>query len=304
MKKRWDDSAIVFAAPWLAGFVVLYLLPLAASAALSMTRWDGLAPTGIRWVGTENYRRLWADDRQFLPALVNSVTYTVLSVPTQVAFGLFLALLVQRARARQVWTTLYYLPHVLGGVATILIWAWLLNPQVGPINRGIASAWRALSLPGPAPVPPWLYSPDTAKASLVLMNAWHAGGAMLVCLAALLRVPDVYYEAARLDGAGPWRQFWYVTLPLVSPALAFNTVTGIIAAMQAFNQAYLLGNPQQRDALLFYMIHVYRTAFERGEMGTANAQGWVLFAVLGVFTALVLFCMRRWVHYDLGEDQA
>jgi multiple sugar transport system permease protein len=293
------------------GLGLLYVGPMAASALLALAHWDGLSASSWEWVGWANFRAL-GNDRYFVKALSNSACYTVMNVAAQLIVGLGLALLVRQSRRRLgLWATLYYLPHVLGGVATILIWWWLLNPQVGPINRGLQASFDWLDGPLQAiglgstqgwALPPWLYSPGWAKPSLVLMNLWQAGGGMLIFLAALLRGGEMQHEAATLDGAGTLRRFWHVTLPQISPAILFNAVTGVVFSMQAFNQAFLLRNFQQQDSLLFYVLYMYQTAFERHRFGYASAMAWTLLAVLLVFTAAAVLVTRRWVHYDTGEE--
>ncbi|MFH1418964.1 MAG: sugar ABC transporter permease [Planctomycetota bacterium] len=304
-------SGVWFALPWLIGLGLLYVGPMLASALLAFAHWDGMSDASLGWAGGENFR-LIANDAHLTNALVNSVCYTAMNVPAQLVAGLGLALLVRHARGRTgLWATLYYMPHVLGGVATILIWWWLLNPQVGPINRGIQLLYDVIDAPLRAvggsgteswAPPPWLYSPTWAKPSLVLMNLWQAGGGMLVFLAALLRGGDGLHDAAKLDGAGVLRRFWHVTLPQVSPAILFNLVTGVVFSMQAFSQPFLLRNFQQQDSLLFYALYMYQTAFERHRFGYAAAQAWVLLAVLLLFTAATVVVSRRWVFYEMDEE--
>lgn len=282
------DRAWPFLLPWGLGLVVLYLLPavLAMYYPQTASRAGPSASTGMA-----ESSHLLRSDRLLSTAIVNSIVYTAMSVPAQTLAGLGLATLVRRTRRRGSWTTLFYLPHALAGIATILIWWWLLNPRVGPINSAIRAVERAIGLSAIG-APPWLYSPQGARLSLVLMNAWQAGGVMVIFLAALLRIPSELEEAARLDGCGRFRCFLLVTLPLISHALVFNILTGILAAMQAFNQPYLLANPQQRDSLLFYMLHVYRWAFDRGELGYATLLMGLMSAALLAFTLLVLAAVR------------
>jgi len=305
-----DRGGIRFASPWLVGLALLYIGPVIASALLAMSRWDGLSWSTLEWAGWSNMQALWTD-RHFSKALVNSACYTAMNVPAQLAAGLALAMLVKQSRGRTgMWATLYYLPHVLGGVATILIWWWLMNPQVGPMNRGLWAVYDAIDGPIQAvglgttqdwQTPPWLYAPGWAKPSLVLMNLWQAGGGMLIFLAALLRGGEAQHEAAKLDGAGALRRFWHITLPQISPAIVFNAVTGVVFSMQAFNQAFLLRNFQQQDSLLFYVLYMYQTAFEHHRFGYAAALAWVLLALLLIFTAVMVLVTRRWVHYDTEE---
>lgn len=302
-----------FAMPWFVGLALLYLGPMAALLCLSMMSWDGMGSSSLNWVGDENFRAL-ARDGFFIKALINSASYTAINVPAQLVVALTLALLVkQSGRRTGLWATAYYLPHVLGGVATILIWWWLLNPQVGPVNRAIG--WLCQGLDGPLaalglgdtrswPLPPWLYSPGWAKPSLVLMNLWQAGGGMLIFLAALLRGGEDLHDAAKLEGATALQRFRYITLPQVSPALLFNAVTGVVFSMQAFSQPFLLSNWQQQDSLLFYMLYLYQTAFDRHLFGVAAAMAIVLLGILLACTATALLVTRRWVYYDFDEGTA
>jgi len=314
--RRWQGWADrhagwIFAAPWLIGVVVLMLLSMAASVVLSMVEWDGVALSGMRWVGLEHYRHILSlnpetADKDFRIALYNTLIYAVFAVPLGLAGSLALAMLLDSTlRGIGLFRTVYYLPHVLGGVATILIWRWIFHPDFGLINAALRDAYDGIAAVGFAqartwPVPGWLYSPTWSKPALFLMSLWGAGGAMLVFLAALQNVPEHLYEAARIDGAGRWRCFRHVTLPQISPALFFNLVMGIIGTLQIFNQAYLLESGGQRKSLLFYVVYLYRRAFEHYEMGYASALAWVLFVIIMVLTAVVLLTGRYWVHYE-GE---
>lgn len=302
-----------FAAPWFIGLALVYAGPMLASGLLACTDWNGLSWSTIRWVGSDNFVRAIHHDPAVRRALANSAIYTTMNVAAQLVAAVGLALLVRRSRRRLgLWATLYFLPHMFAGVATILIAWWLFNPQIGPINRVIRGAIELLNdtsrQAGLAASiawdpPAWLYSPVACKPTLVIMNLWHCGGAMLIFLATLLRGGDALYEAAALDGAGPWSRFRTITLPRLSPAILFNVVTGVIFSMQAFAQPFLLRNFQQEDGLLFYALNMYQTAFERNRFGYACAQAWILLAVLLVFTFTFVYISRRWVHYDIEGGQ-
>ncbi|MHC4093723.1 MAG: carbohydrate ABC transporter permease, partial [Planctomycetota bacterium] len=204
--------------------------------------------------------------------------------------------------------TLLYLPHVLGGVATVLIWSWLFNPRFGPINSMlgwcVATADPVIGLFGEAGTtswepPGWFYSPQWCKPALIVMQIWSFGGSMLIFLAALQQVPRSLHEAAAMDGAGSQRRFRHVTLPHLTPAILFNLVTGLIFSMQAFHQAYLLTNRAQNDGLLFYVLYLYRCAFEPPyRVGYASALAWIFFAVVFALVILAVSSARRWVFYE------
>jgi len=320
-----------FVLPWVVGVVILTVVPLVFSLLLSLVRWDGMDYGDIAWVGLDHYREFTrVDARQplaeadpwywhllggqpadpsFYRSLYNSLVFSGFAVPLGLIVALALAVLLNTSlRGVGFFRTLFYLPHVLGGVATILVWSWIFNPQFGPINALIAGVYTALDplvrLGGGQgtsawPLPSWLMSPVWCKPAVVVMHVWTAGGAVFVFLAVLQRVDPATHEAARLDGAGRWDRFYLITLPQITPAVMFNLVTGLAAAMQAFNQPYLLYNRAQNDGLLFYVLQLYRCAFEPPyRLGYASAMAWVLFALVLVLALLALLSGRKWVHYE------
>jgi len=304
----WVDRHVgwLFSAPWLTGVVVLMVFSMAVSVVLSLVEWDGVSLSGMKWVGLSNYRTIVSSDMDFRISLYNTLVYAVFAVPLGLICSLALALLLDSTlRGIAFFRTMYYMPHVLGGVATILIWRWILHPDFGLLNsmgRDVYGLFAALgfSQAGTWPVPGWLYSPTWCKPAMLLMNLWGAGGAMLIFLAALQNVPEHLHEAAEIDGAGAWRRFWHVTLPQISPAIFFNLVMGIIGTLQIFNQAYLLQSGGQRKGLLFYVVYLYQRAFDRYQMGYASALAWILFVIILALTAVVLWSGKHWVHYE-GE---
>ena len=320
-----------FALPWMIGVVGLTLLPMAASAVLSFTRWDGLNWSEVEWVGWGNYTRLLGVETgaspksydpwyfQALPdrpndplvdqALYNTAVFSLVAVPLGLTVALLLALLLDvKLRGIAVFRALYYLPHVLSGVATVMVWSWLLNPRFGAVNAVLRAVYHmldpvllALGLEGTAdwPVPDWLYSPAGCKLALIIMHVWSAGAAMLIFLAAMQSIPASLYEAAAIDGAGRRRRFWSVTLPQITPAVYFNLILGIVYSLQTFSQAYLLRNRAQQNGLLFYVLYLYQCAFEEPHrLGYASAMAWVLFAVIMLLTLLTVRSSRWWVHYE------
>ncbi len=305
------------------------LLPLAASLLLSFTQWDGFSERDIQWVGEQNYRELFEVDAayrirqhdpwywsllggkpldpRFFKAVCNTLIFSLMATPLGVVVALLLAVpLNQKLKGIALFRCAYYMPHILGGVGTILMWQWLFNPDVGLINsvlRLLYGSWVWLNSffgieAALWTAPRWLHSPEWCKPALVLMHLWGRGGAMLIFLAALQNVPERLYEASRIDGAGRWRQFRHVTLPQISPAILFNFVIGLIGAMRVFKSAYVLRHWSQQDGLLFYMVHLYESAFEDpARLGYASALSWVLFVVLFVLTLVTVSVSRRWVYY-------
>ena len=292
-------TGYAFIAPWLIGFVLLTLGPMIASVALSFTSWTMLSPPN--WVGIDNFNRIIADDPLFLKSLWNTGFYVVLAVPLTVGLGLFLAFLLnQPLRGIAFFRTVFFLPSVTNMVAVSVLWLWVFNPEFGLLNR-------ALSLAG-VDGPLWLQSEAWAKPSLILMSLWGVGGTMMIFLAALQGIPQELYEAAELDGAGEYRKFLHVTLPMISPALFFSIVIGIIGSFQVFTQAFVMTGTVQpgseggpNNATLFYVLYLYKKAFQEFEMGYASALAWILFFIVLVFTVMQTRFARRWVHYEGGD---
>ncbi|HUS93097.1 MAG TPA: sugar ABC transporter permease [Phycisphaerae bacterium] len=321
-----DRIGYLFLSPWLVGFLGLTLLPMIASLLLSFCRWKGLDLAELQWVGTENYaeavRGIASGTRQDLGgglpagdvgdldvyiALKNTFYYTFLAVPLGLCTSLALAMLLnQQLKGIGLFRTIFYMPHVIGGVATIMMWMWVFNPDFGLLNSALRAAAGPLIQWGVLPTdwqpPGWLYSEQWSKPALVIMSLWGAGGAMLIFLAALQNVPEQLYEAARIDGAGRIAQFRHVTLPQISPAVFFNLVMGIIGTFQVFNSAYIItgGSGSPGKSLLFYVLYLYAKAFVDFEMGYASALAWVLFVIILAFTMLVIRSSSLWVYYE-GE---
>jgi multiple sugar transport system permease protein len=293
-QRREAVEGVLFASPWLIGFFVLTAGPMLASFLLSFTRWNGISPVGaLRWIGGENYLQLLREDHSFAKALQNTAFYALFSVPLGMAVSLGLALLLnQRVRGLAFFRTVFYLPSVVSGVATAMLWLWLFNPSFGVVNWVL----RQLHLPEPG----WLSDESTAIWVFILMSVWSGGNAMLIYLAGLQSVPEHLYEAAALDGAGGFARFRHVTLPMLSPTLFFNLVMAIIASFQVFTSAYVMTEGGPNEATLFYVLYLYQKAFEQFQMGYASAMAWVLFAIVLALTLLVLRSSRVWVYYE-GE---
>ena len=293
-RKREALEGVLFASPWLIGFVLFTVGPMLASFLLSFTRWDGITPMSeLRWTGMENYSRLIRLDPSFRKALHNTVFYALFSVPLGMVTALSLALLLnQRVRGLAFFRTVFYLPSVVSGVATAMLWQWLFNPSFGGVNWVL----RRLHLPEPG----WLTDEHTAIWVFILMSVWGVGNAMLIYLAGLQGVPEHLYEAAALDGAGPASRFRHVTLPILTPTLFFNLVMAIIGSFQVFTSAYVMTEGGPNEATLFYVLYLYQKAFEQFQMGYASAMAWILFAIVLSLTLLVLRSSKSWVYYE-GE---
>lgn len=285
--------------PWLLGFFVFILGPTVASVAMSFTQWDGITPVSqIRWVGGDNYRQLFEEDPRFIKAMLTTAWYVVWAVPFGTVNALCMALLLnQEVKGQPVFRTIFYLPSVVSGVATAMLWMWLYNPSFGPINFVLSR----LGVPQDR-LPGWLTDPDWALPALIFMSFWSVGNSMLIYLAGLQGVPSHLYEAANLDGANAWTRFRNVTLPMLTPTLLFNLVMGVIGSFQTFTQAFIMTNGGPKDATLFYVLYLYQKAFQQFKMGYASAMAWILFAIIMALTLGLLRSSKRWVYYEGDRD--
>ncbi len=303
---------LFFATPWFIGFTCFLGFPFLFSIVLSFSAWDPYEPISQRkFIGFSNYiHALTRDDLMWI-ALKNTFTYACIAVPVTLCGSLALAMLLnQRVRGIGLFRTLFYMPNVVGGVATVIMWVYIFNPHFGPLNTFLAAVNKLLDKTFLAfitlPEPQWLQNPDYAMPALVLMMLWATGGGgMLVFLAGLQGIPEQLYEAAEIDGAGRLRKFWNVTIPMLTPTIFFNLVLGVIAALQVFTQAFILvgreGGPNHQ--LLFYVMHLYNKAFIEYNFGYGAALAWILFAIIMVFTLLIIRSSALWVYYE-GERQS
>ena len=279
--------------PWLLGFTIFILGPVLSSLGLSFTRWDLLSDPVF--VGLRNYTRM-VDDKLFWQALGVTVRYTLLYVPAELVGGLLLALLMNQKGVRGIRgaRTIYYLPTIISGVAFVVVWMWLFQPEAGLINATLAR----FGIQGPR----WLADPNTALTALWLMSLWGLGRAALIYLAGLKGIPQQLYEAAAIDGAGAGQSFRHVTLPMLTPTIFFNLILSIIGTFQTFTSAFVATNGGPLDSTLFYVLYLYRKAFQEFQMGYASALAWVLFLIILVLTILVVRSGQWWVYYE-GEKR-
>jgi multiple sugar transport system permease protein len=211
------------------------------------------------------------------------------------ALGLGIALLLNHnVKGMAVYRTFFYLPVIMPAVAASILWIWIFNPQQGILNAMLSPI---LEIFGAAP-PAWLNDADWSKPAIVLMMLWTAGGQMIIWLAGLKGIPSHLYEAAKIDGAGPFRRFRSITLPMLSPYILFNFVMGFIATFQVFAQAYIMTQGGPVDSTLFYVYYIFNNAFRYMRMGYASALAWILFLIIFVLTVFQLYMSKKWVHYE------
>ena len=275
--------------PWLIGFLVFVAGPMLASLWVSFNRWDLLSPA--RFVGMSNYQKIFTRDSLFWQSLRVTAIYTTVYVPVELVGGLLLALLMnQRIRFRSVFRTIYYLPSVLPGVAFVVLWMWMLHPDVGLVNTWLST----IGIAGPR----WLADPQWALPALLMMSLWGLGRSMVIYLASLQGIPRHLYEAASIDGAGRWQSFWRVTLPMLTPTIFFSLVLSVISTFQTFTSAFVATDGGPLDSTLFYVLYLFRQAFQYFNMGYASALAWILFVIVLVLTLLIVRSSDRWVFYE------
>jgi multiple sugar transport system permease protein len=284
---RW---AWLFLAPTLIGLAILSAGPILATFGISLTKWDLLRPPD--WVGLENYAAL-VQDKRFLVALRNTGFYTVVSVPLGMALALGLALALNHGIRGIAWIrTAYFLPVVTSATAVGLVWAWIYAPSGGILNQLI----------GLAGLPPqkWVSDPFWAMPAIIMMSVWQGlGTSVIIFLAGLQAIPQEYYDAASVDGAGRWARFRSVTLPLLTPSLFFTGILALISAFQIFDQVYVLARPgKPTEATVTLVYFIYENGFKNFKMGYAAAASWVLFLIVAVLTLIYFRSQRRWVHYQ------
>lgn len=289
-----ERAAYLFLLPWFVGLVAFMIVPLAWSVWVSMSDERLLVPG--KFVGLENYVKIFTADPLFYQALYVTLKWVALTTPLYIVTGLALALLLnQRLHGMNVFRTILYIPAVLSGVAVAILWLNLFNPDLGAINYFLFR----LGVENP---PYWLQSPRWAMPAMIIMGLWGVGSNAVIYLAGLQNIPPHLYEAAALDGAGAWRKFRHITLPMLSATMFFMLITGVIGAFQQFGIPFVLsggsslGGPA--NSLLFYMVYLYNVGFVRGLMGYATALAWVL-TLIGLLVIYILFKFeRRFVFYE------
>jgi multiple sugar transport system permease protein len=287
---------LLFISPWLFGFVVLGIFPILYTFVLSLTRYGGIRPP--IFIGAQNYQRIVADPI-FWKSVYNTLYYTVLAVPIGAAIAMILALAMNR-RIREIalYRGIFYLPSILPVFAISFVFVVLLNPGYGLVNLILTS----LGLPSPD----WLGNPDYTKLALVMIAQLGAGQWALVFLAALRAIPVDLYESADIDGAGTWRKFRSITLPLMTPVILYDLIIGISFGLQVFTSAYILtgggGFAAGADnSLLTYVFYLFKQAFQFGQLGYAAAMSVILFVFSLLLAGAVFRWSRSWVFYG-GEE--
>lgn len=288
LRGRRTLTGYLFISPFILGVLLWVVLPALTAVWLVFQDWNLIRPA--QYVGLDNIARLFSD-RLLRQSLRVTSIYTLVSVPLGLLLSFVLALLInQKMRGIAIFRTIYYLPTVMPAVANAVLWAWILNTDFGLLNALL----HYLGLPKIR----WLQEPEWALPALILISLWSVGGAMIIFLAGLQNIPEVFYEAAKIDGAGRWPQLRYITLPLMSPVIFFNLVIGIINSFQVFTAVFLITNGGPQNATLFYVLYQYRVGFRQLEMGYAAALSWLLFLIVLMLTLLVFKTVGNRVYYQ------
>lgn len=294
LAKEQNRTAYLFLIPWFIGFFCLTVGPMIASLYFSLTKYNLLNPP--KWIGLNNYAKIFTEDETFRNSLFLTFKYVFLSVPLKLAFALIVAMILNKGlRGLGIYRTVYYLPSLLGGsIAIAIVWRQIFAGD-GVVNKFLG--WFGFE--GPS----WIAHPDYIIHTIVTLTVWQFGSAMVIFLAGLKQVPADMYEASSIDGAGKIRQFFSVTLPLLTPVIFFNLVMGLINSFQAFTPAFVIGDGRggPLDATMFYTLYLYLKGFSFFDMGYASALAWIMLLVIGVLTAIVFTTQKYWVFY--GDDK-
>ena len=293
LAKIWqqDGPGYMFLLPWLIGFFGLTVGPMVTSLYLSFTDFDLL--TDPNWVGASNYVRMFTADPKFAAAMRVTFFFVIFSVPLKLAFALLVAMLLNRGlRGLPLYRAILYLPSLLGtSVAIAILWRQLFAGD-GLVNQFLAN----FGIDGPS----WISNPRYSLWTLIVLSVWQFGSPMIIFLAGLRQIPQDMYEAASLDGASKFRQFYKITLPLLTPVVFFNAIVQTIEAFKSFTPAFVIsgGTGAPINSTLFYTLYLYQEAFGFFRMGYASALAWFLLAMIAAFTDFSFLTSKYWVHYD------
>lgn len=289
MRQREAIWFYIIISPWVIGFLIFTAGPILASVYLSFTKWDLF--NNHEWVNFKNYSRLINRDRNFHKAVFNTFYFTLISIPLSMVISLFFAyLLNKKLMGMRLFRTLFYVPAVVPVVATSMLFLRVFAPDTGLLNSGLA----LIGIDGP----PWLLSKMWVKPALIIMSTWGVGGGIILLLAGMQGIPTELYEAASIDGANENQSFFKITLPMISPVIFFNLVMGIIGSLQTIAQVYIMTGGGPNNSSMMIVPYLFDQAFRYYHMGYASAMAWILFAIIMLFTAVVLRSLSMWVFYE------
>ncbi|EOL45413.1 hypothetical protein RV11_GL000155 [Enterococcus phoeniculicola] len=289
-KKSWSRFApYLFIMPWIIGFLAFTLGPLVLSLIMSFHDWP--VTREPVFVGIQNYVQMFTQDKQFWSSLFITFKFAIIFVPLNMIIALILAvLLTQKVKGVKLFRGIFYLPAVISGVAVSIIWGWIFNTKYGILNYLLS----LIGIEGPS----WLVDPKWALFAVVIASAWGVGTMMLIFYTNIKSIPKDYYEAAVIDGASPLRQFFSVTIPIITPTILFNLITSTITALQQLTLIILLTGGGPLKSTYFYGLYVFENAFKHQRLGYASANAWIMFIIILFFTALIFKSSDAWVFYE------
>jgi multiple sugar transport system permease protein len=287
--QRNNIQGYLFILPVVLGLIIFTIGPMIASLYFSFTKFPILSSP--EWIGVRNYVNMLTAEKYFWQAVKVTATYALTAVPLGILGSFLLAMLLdQRIKGIAFFRTCFYMPTIVPALASAVLWGWLLNPDYGLVNAVL----RAAGLP----TSPFLSSPKTALASLVLMSLWGVGGGMIIYLAGLQGISQQLYEAGKIDGASSLQLFRHITIPLMTPTIFFNLVMGLIGSFQYFTGAFVLTAGGPLFSTYFYNLMLYERAFKWVQMGMASAMAWFLLVVVLLLTLLIFRSSSGWVYYE------
>jgi multiple sugar transport system permease protein len=289
-RMRQNIEGWIFILPVAIGVLAFYFMPILVSLYTSFTNSDGL--TQAEWVGLFNYKRLLTRDRYFNETVINTLYYVAGHIPLTIGVALGLALLCNRKMPGVTWfRTAYFIPVITNVVAVSLVWSFLFSPQAGPVNWFLS----LVGIDGPS----WLTSVTWAMPAVIIVSVWFSiGYPMVILLAGLQGIPEIYYDAAKIDGASAWGRFRAVTIPLLTPSLFFLTITQFISSFQVFGIIYVMTSGGPAKATEVYIHYLYENAFQFSRLGYASAMAWLLFIAIAVISFTQWKLQKYWVFYE------
>jgi multiple sugar transport system permease protein len=289
--KRWESAlaGYIFIFPWLIGVVFLVLWPFFQSLYLSLTKYNLLSPP--KWVGLQNYKTIFMSDDLFVQSLKVTIYFVLFTVPLKLIFALLVAMLLNKSiKGISIYRTMIYFPSLIGtSMAVSILWKNIFGPT-GLFNQLLG----VFGITGTT----WLSNPSTALPTIGLLEVWQFGSTMIIFLAGLKQISKELYEASSVDGASKVRQFFNITLPMLSPVILFNLVMQTIGSFQTFTQAFIITKGGPLNSTYMYAMYLYQRAFGRFDMGYASALAWIMLVIIGIFTLSIFASTRYWVHYE------
>lgn len=292
VKKKRDLSWMIpylFISPWLFGFLAFTLGPLLLSFVMSFHDWPVIGES--TFIGLGNYIKMFTGDPQFYRSLFITIKFASVFVPLNIIIALILAVMISKnVKGIPFFRVIFYIPSVISGVAVAIIWGWILDSNNGILNYLLS----LIGIDGPR----WLQDPQWAIFAIIIASGWGVGNMMLIFYTDIKGIPKSYFEAAVMDGASPLRQFFSITLPIITPTILFNLVTSTITALQQLTLVILLTGGGPLRSTYFYGLFVYDNAFKHHELGYASANAWVMFVIILVLTAIIFKSSSAWVFYE------